>query len=130
MNRALAGLAALNGTASVALGAFGAHGLRTYLDGLSDMATRLQWWDTGAHYHSLHAVALLGASVALGPRSATGRWIGACWLLGIVLFCGSLYAMSLTGMRWLGAITPVGGLGFLAGWSLLSAHFLRPAKQA
>lgn len=96
---------------AVALGAFGAHALRPIIDrhGLLDV------WNKAVLYHFLHAIVLL----VLALYDATNR--GAWWLLftGIFLFSGSLYAMALTNVRWLGAITPLGGLCFLAGWAWL-----------
>jgi uncharacterized membrane protein YgdD (TMEM256/DUF423 family) len=93
---------------AVALGAFGAHALRTTLEsrGMVDA------WNKAVLYQFLHAIALL----VLAIHGATNR--GAWWLLftGIFLFSGSLYLMALTNLRWLGAITPFGGLAFLAGW--------------
>jgi uncharacterized membrane protein YgdD (TMEM256/DUF423 family) len=93
---------------AVALGAFGAHWLRSTIErhGLVDV------WNKAVLYHLAHAVALLALALAANKNRAT--W----WLLfaGIIIFSGSLYAMSLTNMRWLGAITPLGGLCFLAGW--------------
>ncbi|MBS0661992.1 MAG: DUF423 domain-containing protein [Verrucomicrobia bacterium] len=111
--------AALVGVTGVALGAFGAHALKAFLleRGM------LNAWDTAARYQMLHAVALFGAAVWL--RTATGsasRWIGraaACWTAGVVLFCGSLYALAGGGPNWLGPITPLGGLAFMLGWLLL-----------
>ena len=96
---------------AVALGAFGAHALRPIIDrhGLLDV------WNKAVLYHFLHAIALL----VLALYGTTNR--GAWWLLftGIFLFSGSLYAMALTNVRWFGAITPLGGLCFLAGWAWL-----------
>jgi uncharacterized membrane protein YgdD (TMEM256/DUF423 family) len=105
----------------VALGAFAAHGLKSRVDpGL------LAAFETGVRYHMYHALALLGVSWAASRWPAS--WCSAAgWLfvLGIVLFSGSLYAMTLTGARWLGAITPLGGLSFIAGWIVLAAARLR-----
>jgi uncharacterized membrane protein YgdD (TMEM256/DUF423 family) len=96
---------------AVALGAFGAHAFRSIIErhGLVDA------WNKAALYHFVHAIALF--VLALHSAAARGPW----WLLfvGIFLFSGSLYAMSLTNARWLGAITPLGGLCFLAGWAWL-----------
>jgi uncharacterized membrane protein YgdD (TMEM256/DUF423 family) len=96
---------------AVALGAFGAHGLKNILqaNGTSNV------WQTAVLYHLAHAIAL----VALALHGAANR--GSCYLLlaGIGIFSGSLYALALTNLRWLGAITPVGGLCFLAGWAWL-----------
>jgi uncharacterized membrane protein YgdD (TMEM256/DUF423 family) len=120
MDRRLLQLCALNGFLAVALGAFGAHGLEARLEGLEDGAQRLEWWTTAAHYHLTHALALGLAAWAAG-RSA-GRAAGlAGWSfqLGLLLFSGSLYAMTLTGLRWMGAITPFGGALLLCGWAAL-----------
>jgi uncharacterized membrane protein YgdD (TMEM256/DUF423 family) len=113
-------MAAANGFLAVALGAFGAHGLKRMLEVAPDGALRLQWWQTAAQYHLAHALAL-GLVAALAPHLA-GRLPGvAGWLLvaGIILFSGSLYVMTLTGVRALGAITPVGGVCLLGGWLVL-----------
>jgi uncharacterized membrane protein YgdD (TMEM256/DUF423 family) len=96
---------------AVALGAFGAHSLRSILEthGMVDA------WNKAVLYHFIHAIGLLMfALVGAVNRSA-------CWLLfaGIIIFSGSLYVMALTNLRWLGAITPIGGLCFLAGWAWL-----------
>lgn len=103
--------AAMGGLA-VALGAFGAHGLKSRVTD----AHLLEVWDTAARYHLVHAVAL----VALGALAAPPRATGWLWLVGIALFSGSLYAMTLTGVRALGAITPLGGVAFIAGWVWLA----------
>jgi len=96
---------------AVALGAFGAHGLKSTIEshGMSEI------WNKAVLYHFLHAVALF--VLALYGAANRGAW----WLLfaGIFLFSGSLYMMALTNLRWLGAITPLGGLCFLAGWAWL-----------
>lgn len=115
-----------NGLLAVALGAFGAHGLRARFAALADSAQRLGWWETAAHYHLMHALALgLVAVLAARAPSAALQVAGFCFLVGIALFSGSLYAMTLTGMRALGAITPLGGLAFLAGWAAIVVSALR-----
>lgn len=126
MERLLFLLSAGNGFLAVALGAFGAHGLKARLAGLGDAPVRLEWWHTGAHYHLAHALAL-GLCAALSARSnGSAAWIaGLCFVAGILLFSGSLYAMTLTGVRALGAVTPLGGLALLAGWCALFAAALR-----
>jgi uncharacterized membrane protein YgdD (TMEM256/DUF423 family) len=128
MERTLMILAAVNGFLAVALGAFGAHGLKTRLAALPDVAQRLEWWQTAAQYHLTHALALgLMAIVAAkvpGTAATAGGW---AMLAGIVLFSGSLYGMTLTGVRALGAITPVGGLCLLVGWCLLAVAAVRLA---
>jgi len=119
-------LAGVNGFLAVALGAFGAHGLQSARADAPEAARRLEWWRTAAQYHLAHALAL--GLVAVLAVHAPGRLtITAGWAFqaGIVLFCGSLYAMTLTGVRSLGAVTPLGGLGFLVGWALVALAALR-----
>jgi uncharacterized membrane protein YgdD (TMEM256/DUF423 family) len=96
---------------AVVLGAFGAHGLRSTLEARG----MLDAWNKAVFYHFIHAVALL----VLALYGSLNR--GACWLLvvGILLFSGSLYLLAVTNLRWLGAVTPFGGLCFLAGWAWL-----------
>ena len=108
----LIALGALNGALAVAAGAFGAHALRERLD-----QHALDIFETGARYHMYHALAMILCGV-IATRSATT----AGWVLqaGIVVFSGSLYALSLSGVKALGAITPLGGLAFLVGWALLA----------
>ena len=112
--------AAVSGFVGVALGAFGAHGLKGWLDTLPDGAQRLAWWHTGVEYQMTHALLLVGVGV-WGVRGDTQppslRWAVGLLMGGTVLFSGSLYAMTLTGMRALGAVTPFGGLCFLAAWA-------------
>jgi uncharacterized membrane protein YgdD (TMEM256/DUF423 family) len=100
----------------VGAGAFGAHGLRARLS--QDM---LAVWETAARYQLYHALALLAVALAAARWPAAG-WSTAGWLFtaGIVIFSGSLYLLALTGVRWLGAVTPIGGLCFLAGWAALA----------
>ena len=99
----------------VAAGAFGAHALKEILD-----APMLQVFDTATRYVMYHAFGLCIVSWAIdrhpGQRLEKAGWL---FIIGILLFSGSLYVMSLAGIRWLGAVTPVGGLAFLAGWILL-----------
>src|SRR5215510_12140683 len=103
-------LAGALGFVAVALGAFGAHGLRERLS-----PGMLEVYKTGVLYHLVHALALL--AVALGAqRLARPRVVAALFAGGIVVFSGSLYALALTGVHTFGAITPVGGLLFMAGW--------------
>jgi uncharacterized membrane protein YgdD (TMEM256/DUF423 family) len=108
------------GFLAVALGAFGAHGLRSRLAPLADGAQRLEWWTTGAHYQAIHALALgLVAYLASRSSSSAVSVAAIAFIAGVVLFSGSLFVMTLTGIRWLGAITPIGGLAFLVGWASL-----------
>ncbi len=110
-------LGSINMFLAVALGAFGAHGLKSRLS-----ADLMAVYQTAVQYHSMHALGLLLIGIIahwLG-QSALINWAGWLLLTGIVLFSGSLYAMSFTGIRMLGAITPFGGVAFLAGWLLLA----------
>lgn len=110
--------AALSGVLAVSLGAFGAHALRDRLD-----AHAMGVFETAVQYHFYHTLALLAVGVlALGfPGTTLLRSSGSLFLLGLLVFCGSLYLLSFTGIRWLGAITPLGGLAFIAGWACLAA---------
>ena len=110
------GIAAVNGALAVAAGAFGAHALKALL--APDM---LAVFETGARYQMYHALAMAIAALA-GTRFAPALFLG-----GIVLFSGSLYALALSGIGILGAITPVGGVLFLAGWVCLALSAFRKA---
>ena len=116
MDRLFFTLGAISAFIAVALGAFAAHGLKARLS--PDM---LATFEVGARYQMYHALALLGVGGVAG-RLPGGTVTVAGWLFvaGTILFSGSLYALSLTGHRWLGAITPLGGLAFLAGWAALA----------
>lgn len=130
MQRFLLLASAANGFLAVALGAFGAHGLKTRLADLPDVARRLAWWDTAAHYHLMHALAL--GVLALASAHVSQRWVGRAGialLIGIALFSGSLYAMTLTGVTALGAVTPLGGVGLLAGWLMFGIGAARTAPR-
>lgn len=117
MDRSLIALASLSGLVSVALGAFGAHGLKERVS-----AELLQTWETAARYQATHALATLAAAWLLSqwPSARAAGLAGWCFLGGTLLFSGSLYALVLSGQRWLGAVTPFGGLLFMAGWALLA----------
>ncbi len=113
-------LGALLAAAGVALGAFGAHGLEARIESLgyvADLPQRLAWYDTGVRYQLYHALGIL--LVAGLPRS---RSVVILFLLGIVLFSGSLYAMTFLPTEWkkLGAVVPLGGLSFILGWGVLA----------
>lgn len=117
MERVFLVLAGINGFLAVALGAFGAHGMRSKLAGAVEGARRMEVWETAAHYHLVHAVALgLVAYLCGRAPGAVANSAGYLFVAGIVVFSGSLYALSFTGVKLLGAITPIGGLCFLAGW--------------
>ena len=111
-------LAALSGMVAVAFGAFGAHALKSRFD---DYA--LGVFQTAVQYHFIHSLALLAVGViALNqPDNALLRSSGWLFFIGILVFSGSLYLLSISGMRWLGAVTPLGGLAFIAGWGCLAA---------
>ena len=117
---------AINGFLGVALGAFGAHGLKTRLADVSDAAQRLGWWQTAAHYHLVHALAL-GILASWAARGADRCLLlaGGAMVTGIVLFSGSLYAMTLTGQTGLGMITPLGGVAFLIGWGAVLVNAVK-----
>jgi uncharacterized membrane protein YgdD (TMEM256/DUF423 family) len=111
-------LASLSGMLAVIFGAFGAHALKGRLD-----EHALGVFQTAVQYHFYHSLALLAVGViALSqPQTALLRSSGYLFLVGIVVFSGSLYLLSMSGLRWLGAITPLGGLAFIAGWGCLAA---------
>jgi uncharacterized membrane protein YgdD (TMEM256/DUF423 family) len=115
VDRLLFALGSASALLAVGAGAFGAHGLRARLT-----PEMLAVFETGARYQMYHALALLAAAWAAdrwpGPWPARAGWL---FLAGTVLFSGSLYALALSGLRWLGAITPLGGVAFLAGWACL-----------
>lgn len=116
MDRTFVILGALSAFLGVAAGAFGAHGLKDRLT-----AEMLSAFEAGVRYQMYHAFALIAAawmqSKWPSPFVTAGGWL---FVIGTVLFCGSLYLMSVSGTRWLGAITPLGGLSFLAGWVCLA----------
>ena len=120
-DRLFFGLGALLSGLSVALGAFGAHGLRNTLSP-EDLAT----FETGARYQMYHALALLAVAWAYArweaPLVHVAGWL---FVVGIVLFSGSLYALVLSGQRWLGAVTPLGGVALLAAWLVLAWSVFR-----
>lgn len=118
-------IAAVNGFLAVAFGAFGAHGLKQIVD-----ESKLTVFQVGVQYQMYHALALLAVAWLAGERPRRlVRAAGVCMLVGIVLFSGSLYALTFVGWRWLGPITPVGGLSLLAGWFLLGVAALRSSSS-
>lgn len=120
MHRTYAFAGALSGFVAVAAGAFGAHALRARL--APDM---LQVFETGARYQMYHALALVAAAFVAGNGDRpAAAWAARLFILGTVLFSGSLYALALTGVSRLGIVTPFGGVAFLAGWLCLAAAAL------
>ena len=112
--------------AAVVLGAFGAHGLRGKLDDYS-----MGVYERAVFYHFLHAMGLVIVPlfVRLGAlQESSGRWIAMLLVAGILLFSGSLYALALSGVRILGAVTPFGGVSFIAAWALLAWGLYRGGR--
>ena len=109
---------AVSALVAVAAGAFGAHALRARLS-----PELLAVFETGARYEMYHALGLFGVAWAIGRWGGSApqaTWAGWLFLAGTVIFSGSLYLLALTGARWLGAVTPLGGLSFLLGWACLA----------
>ena len=111
-------LASLSGMLAVIFGAFGSHALKGKLDAYS-----IGVFETAVQYHFCHSLALLAVGILALSQPQTTMLKSSGWLftIGIVVFSGSLYLLSVTGMRWLGAITPLGGLAFIGGWACLAA---------
>ncbi|GED68458.1 DUF423 domain-containing protein [Brevibacillus reuszeri] len=112
-------IGSISGFLSVALGAFGAHALKEKLDEYS-----IGIFHTGVTYQTTHALALVLVALLLKwyPESSGLVWAGWCFVAGTLIFSGSLYTLAMTGIKVLGAITPIGGLLFLIGWALLAIH--------
>ena len=115
-------LGSINALLVVLIGAFGAHGLKTRLT-VENMAI----FQTGVQYHFYHAVGLILVGLIAWhiPTSPYLRWSAWLMIMGIILFSGSLYALSITNIRWLGMITPVGGMAFIIAWLLLSIGIIK-----
>ena len=109
-------IAGVNGALAVASGAFAAHGLQDRLD-----AHALSVFETGARYHMYHALAMGLAALAIrGPAATSAQYAALFFLIGILLFSGSLYLLALSGVRGIAIVTPFGGVAFLIGWALLA----------
>lgn len=122
MNAAIAcRIAAISGFLAVALGAFGAHGLKATLANHGTMDI----WEKAVFYHFVHTVMLF--LLAQRPVVTIGPWLS--FALGVLIFSGSLYILALTNMKWLGAITPLGGLSFMVGWGWLAIGGLRTSES-
>ena len=104
----------------IGLGAFGAHALKQTLD-----AAMLAVWETGVRYHLVHGLALVALGLFENATGRSFRGVAPAFVMGLVLFSGSLYGLALSGVRWLGAITPFGGIAFITGWCLLAYRALR-----
>ncbi len=129
MERIFLILSGVFGFLGVALGAFGAHALRAYLEKLPDGAKRAEWWETASRYHLIHALAIaVAAYLAARAPGGASTAAGYCFAGGILLFSGSLYTMTLTGIRVLGAVTPFGGLLMMAGWIAVMIAALQLGK--
>ncbi len=121
MERLFFTIGAISAFLSVAAGAFGAHALRNRLS-----AEMLNTFEVGVRYQMYHALALLAVAwVCTRWPSSLATISGWLFVIGTVVFSGSLYIFSISGIRWLGAVTPVGGLAFLAGWICLALAVLR-----
>jgi uncharacterized membrane protein YgdD (TMEM256/DUF423 family) len=123
MTQIFLGIAAILGGISVAAGAFASHALK---EKLTERA--LQIFETGARYEMYHALALLIVALLLSRAEAAQMPLtvaGFAFISGILIFSGSLYALSLTGIKWLGAIAPLGGVAFLVGWGCLAVAAFR-----
>jgi len=112
------GLAAAYGFLAVACGAFGAHALRARLD-----PQALAVYQTAVQYHFWHGLGLLGVGLLMlhWPTGERLGWCAGLLIAGLLLFCGSLYALALSGATWLGMLAPIGGLAFIAAWLVLAA---------
>lgn len=110
---------------SVAIGAFGAHMLKDKI-GASAIAT----YETGVQYHMIHALALLIVGLTAGQLGASAKlkWAARLLFAGIIIFSGSLYVLSISGIKILGAITPIGGVAFIAGWLLFAMDVWQRGK--
>ncbi len=122
MVRVFLALGSLSGGLAVLLGAFGAHALRARLT-----SVQLTNFETGVRYQMYHALALLAVGLLMLNRPGASLLAVSGWLFaaGTILFSGSLYLLALSGQRWLGAVTPLGGLAFIAGWACLLLASLR-----
>ncbi len=126
MNKTTLGIGSILAGLAVVAGAFASHSLRSYL---TDSALFI--WQTAVRYQMYHSLALLVVAILMGLENLSNRWLKSsaiAFTIGIVLFSGSLYALSLTGIRWLGIITPVGGVAFIVGWISLAIFAWQPSE--
>lgn len=110
-------LSGILGALGVGIGAFGAHGLKENV-----AADMLAVYETGVAYHMYHTLAILAVAAGIAGLWAQrwARWACCAWAVGIVFFSGSLYLLTVTGMKWFGAITPIGGVAFILGWVFIA----------
>lgn len=131
----IAFIAGIYGFLGVIAGAFGSHGLDSVLD-----ERNREVWKTAVEYQMVHAVALLALAAWMAARAANSgeqaeagddllRWAAGCWGVGVVLFSGSLYVLALGGPRWLGPVTPLGGLALIVGWALVALGAWRSGRD-
>jgi len=127
--------AALLAASGVALGAYAAHGLANQLESLGyheEASKRIDWFQTGVRYQLYHALGLMVVTLLAANRTGAFRFASLAFLTGILLFSGSLYTMTLAPVEWkkLGAIVPLGGLSFIAGWIAVAyAAWREPSKH-
>lgn len=115
-------IAGIFGLAGVVLGAFGAHGLSAR--GLSP--DQIASWQTAVQYLLIHAVALLALGIGIRlTESAWFEWSAVAWMIGVILFCGSIFTLVLGGPRWFGPVTPIGGVALITGWLMVIVGALR-----
>ncbi|MGG6312122.1 DUF423 domain-containing protein [Paenibacillus macerans] len=119
MQRKYAGIGAIVMLLAVALGAFGAHILKEHIG-----ESAIQTYETGVHYQMIHGIAILLSAVFAGKWGESRRllWAVRLFLIGVILFSGSLYGFTALDWKWLGPVTPLGGVAFLAGWLLLAVE--------
>lgn len=117
INDKIARIAAIMGLKAVVLGAFGAHYLKTILG-----EQQLQWWEKAVQYQFYHIAPIFFLAILPYPKARLNTLI---FILGCTFFCGSLYIMALTNMRWLGAITPIGGVLMIFGWGMLTLNLYK-----
>jgi uncharacterized membrane protein YgdD (TMEM256/DUF423 family) len=118
-------ITAISGALAVVLGAFGAHGLKKIIS-----PEMLEVYKTGVQYQFYHTFSLLAVGILMQFRQSKAlNWSAYFFIAGIVLFSGSLYALAISGIKVLGAITPIGGVAFIAGWILLAIHCPKSKQQ-
>jgi len=115
-------VASLSGAVAVGLGAFGAHGLKQVLESHQTVEV----WETAVFYHFVHTLVLLWIS----DKTSMGEGPRRCFIFGMLVFSGTLYALSVTGIRWLGAITPIGGIALIVGWVWMAVRAVRSRESA